>query len=68
VIVAVNMDPYNQQSAKVRIPLQELGIDPHTPYQVYDMISYSRYTWQGEWNYVELNPYQMPAHIFRVEQ
>jgi starch synthase (maltosyl-transferring) len=68
VIVAVNMDPYNQQSANVRIPLQELGIDPHTPYQVYDMISYSRYTWQGEWNYVELNPYQMPAHIFRVEQ
>ncbi|MFP4090344.1 MAG: alpha-1,4-glucan--maltose-1-phosphate maltosyltransferase [Cyclobacteriaceae bacterium] len=68
VIVAVNMDPYNAHSAHVRIPVEQLGINPHTPYTVYDMISYSRYTWHGEWNYIELNPHQMPAHIFRVEQ
>ncbi len=68
IIVAVNMDPYNTHGSMISLPLQELGINPHTPYTVYDMISYSRYSWQGEWNYVELNPYQMPAHVFRVEQ
>ncbi|WKN30761.1 alpha-1,4-glucan--maltose-1-phosphate maltosyltransferase [Porifericola rhodea] len=68
IIVAVNMDPYNRHGSSVRIPLEELGINPHAPYEVYDMISYSRYTWHGDWNYVELDPYQMPAHVFRVEQ
>ncbi|WPP50882.1 alpha-1,4-glucan--maltose-1-phosphate maltosyltransferase [Catalinimonas niigatensis] len=68
IIVAVNMDPYNTQGASVRIPVEQIGINPHAPYEVYDMMSYSRYTWHGEWNYVEMNPYQMPAHVFRVEQ
>ena len=68
VIVAVNMDPYNTQASSVRIPLEGLGINPHVPYTVYDMLSYSRFHWQGEWNYVELNPHQMPVHVFRVEQ
>lgn len=68
IIVAVNMDPYNTQSSWVRIPLQELGIDAYRPYSVHDLISGSRYTWYGEWNFVELNPYQMPAHVFKVEQ
>ncbi len=67
-IIAVNMDPYNTHGSTVRLPLEKLGINPHTPFTVHDLISFSRYHWQGEWNYVELNPYQFPAHIFRVEQ
>jgi starch synthase (maltosyl-transferring) len=27
-----------------------------------------KYRWQEDWNYIELNPYQMPAHILRVVQ
>lgn len=68
IIVAVNMDPYNRQGTSVKIPVEEIGINPHAPYTVYDLLSYSRYTWHGDWNYVELDPYQMPAHVFRVEQ
>jgi len=67
-IMAVNMDPYNTHGASVRIPLENIGINPHAPYTVYDLISYTRYQWQGEWNYVEMNPFQIPAHVFRVEQ
>ncbi|MEK6480484.1 alpha-1,4-glucan--maltose-1-phosphate maltosyltransferase [Catalinimonas sp. 4WD22] len=68
IIVAVNMDPYNRQGTSVKIPVEEIGINLHAPYTVYDLLSYSRYTWHGDWNYVELDPYQMPAHVFRVEQ
>ncbi|MGX5691440.1 alpha-1,4-glucan--maltose-1-phosphate maltosyltransferase [Arcticibacter tournemirensis] len=67
-IVVVNLDPYNTHGAHVKIPLWQLGIRPGVPYTVRDLLSGSRYRWQDEWNYVQLNPYEMPAHIFRVEQ
>ena len=66
-IIAVNLDVYNTQSASVRIPLQELGLSYDASFKVRDLLSGNIYTWQGEWQYVELNPYQMPAHIFRIE-
>lgn len=68
VVVAVNMDPYNTQTAWVRLPLDKLGIDTYGSYVMNDMLSGSRYTWYGEWNYIELNPFIIPAHIFRVEK
>lgn len=67
-IMAVNMDPYNTQGSWVRLPLQELGIDSYRSYIVHDLLSGSRYTWYGEWNFIELNPHLMPAHVFSVEQ
>lgn len=67
-IVAVNLDPFNTQGAHVRVPLWKLSISPGTPYIVRDLLSGSRYRWQDEWNYIQLNPFQMPAHIFRIEQ
>ncbi|HYH57578.1 MAG TPA: alpha-1,4-glucan--maltose-1-phosphate maltosyltransferase [Anseongella sp.] len=65
-IIAVNLDPFHTQAAGVKIPISRLGIPPGT-YLVRDLLSGSKYRWQGEWNYVELDPYKMPAHIFRVE-
>ncbi|RYD56107.1 MAG: alpha-1,4-glucan--maltose-1-phosphate maltosyltransferase [Sphingobacteriales bacterium] len=66
-IIAVNLDFYNTQSAHVKLPLKELGILPETGYTARDLLSGDKYQWQGEWNYVQLNPNEMPAHIFRVE-
>ncbi len=66
-VVAVNMDPYNVQTAWIRLPLDKLGIDPYSSYVMHDMLSGSKFNWHGEWNYIELNPYIIPAHIFRVE-
>jgi starch synthase (maltosyl-transferring) len=67
-IIAVNMDFWNTQSAMVRIPEALIGLTPGTSYRVHDLLSGDEYQWQGEWQYVELNPYLMPAHIFRIEQ
>jgi starch synthase (maltosyl-transferring) len=67
-IIAVNLDVNNTQGAHVRIPLPQLNIGYDEPYQVTDLLSGSVYQWLGDYNYVELNPYQMPAHIFKVEK
>lgn len=68
ILAAVNLDPYHTQSGRVRVPLNELGIDPAQPYLVHDLLSGDNYIWQGEWNYVEMNPQLMPAHIFLVRR
>lgn len=67
IVVAVNLDPFHTQSGMVKVPIAALGIAPG-PYMVNDLLSGDSYQWQGEWNYVQLNPHEMPAHIFKVEQ
>jgi starch synthase (maltosyl-transferring) len=66
VFVVVNLNPYHKQSCRVRVPMKELGIPPEQPYLVHDLLSGDKYIWQGEWNYIELDPKAMPAHIFQV--
>lgn len=65
-IIAVNLDPWNTQAANVHIPLHLLGITDAHSYRVRDLLSGDTYTWHGDTNYVQLNPYEMPAHIFQV--
>jgi starch synthase (maltosyl-transferring) len=67
-LMVVNLDPYHTQSGFVHVPLAELGIDPKQPYLVHEMLSDDKYIWQGEENYVELNPHILPAYIFRVRK
>ena len=66
VLVVVNLDPHHTQSGFTELSIAELGLDPHEPYQVHDLLSDARYIWHGPRNYVELNPSVVPAHIFRV--
>ncbi|HSJ24783.1 MAG TPA: alpha-1,4-glucan--maltose-1-phosphate maltosyltransferase [Longimicrobiales bacterium] len=68
VLTVVNMHPSQPHSGWVRLPLQTLGIDAGRPYQVHDLLGDARYTWQGEWNFIELDPGVVPAHIFRITQ
>jgi starch synthase (maltosyl-transferring) len=68
IMVVVNLDPFHIQSGWVRVPIHELGIDPNEPYLVHDLLSDDKYIWQGEKNYVELNPSILPANIFRLRK
>ena len=66
-IIVVNLDPVFAQSGWVRIPFEYLELSMGQPFVVHDLITGSKYTWQNEWNYVELHPSSMPAHVFVVE-
>ena len=67
-LIIVNMDAYNRRAGLVQVPIWQLGISPDQPYTVHDLLTGNRYTWQGERNFVELDPYIMPMHLFRIEQ
>jgi starch synthase (maltosyl-transferring) len=68
ILLIVNLDPFRTQSGHVKLPLKELGIAPGQTYLVTDLISDDKYIWQGESNYIELNPELLPAHILRLHR
>ncbi|MDY6843901.1 MAG: alpha-1,4-glucan--maltose-1-phosphate maltosyltransferase [Thermodesulfobacteriota bacterium] len=68
ILIVVNLDPFHTQSGWVTVPIGELEIDPTQPYLVHDLLSDDKYIWQGERNYVELNPQILPVNIFKVRK
>jgi len=68
VLVVVNLDPHHVQSGWVRLPLHELGLPHDQPFQVHDLLGDGRYLWQGEVNFVQLDPHACPAHLFVVRR
>lgn len=66
-LTIVNTDAYNRRAGLVQVPIWQLGIGPNQPYTVHDLLTDNRYTWRGEWNFVELDPYIMPMHLFRID-
>jgi starch synthase (maltosyl-transferring) len=65
-LIAVNTDPMRPHHTMVNVPLDLLGIPEHRTYQVEDLLTGARYTWQGSRNYVRLDPAVQVAHVFRV--
>jgi len=68
ILVIVNLDPRYKQSGWIDVPLDDFKLDPHQSYQVHDLLTDMRYLWHGSRNYVELNPFMLPAHIFKVRR
>ncbi len=68
ILVVVNLSPHHVHSGWVDLPLHELGIPPEDDYLVDDLLGGGRYLWKGPRNYVELSPYTLPAHVFRVHR
>jgi starch synthase (maltosyl-transferring) len=65
-ITVISIDPHHKQAGWVTLPLEALGLDPSTSYAMIDLLSNDTYLWQGERNYIELDPSVMPAHILQV--
>ena len=67
-LMIVSLDPLYTQSGWVKVPLKKFGLEGGEPFLLHDLISGEHYSWRGEWNFVELRPNDMPAHLFRVDQ
>ncbi len=67
ILIVVNLDSNARQSGYVQLPLQRLKIKSRVNVKVQDLIMDEHYTWTQEWNYVELDPYKMPFHLFKLE-
>jgi len=67
ILCIVKLDPYSKQFAHVQTPLWELGIEAGQDFTVYDILTGNSYIWNQEWNYVQLEPWDLPIHLFRIE-
>ena len=68
VLVIANLDTRNRQSGWVSLDPVVLGLERDARYHLHDLLSNQRFVWQGEHNFVILDPGQAPAHVFRVTQ
>ncbi len=67
VLVVVNLDPHGARETTVRLDMPALGMEWDDTMAVHDEIGGETYVW-GQSNYVRLDPFWEPAHVFRVER
>jgi starch synthase (maltosyl-transferring) len=68
VLTVLSLDPVNTQYGFVSLNMPALGLADGATYDVVDLLSNRIYRWQGSRNYVELRPYEIPAHLFAVRK
>jgi starch synthase (maltosyl-transferring) len=66
VLTVVNLDPWNVQEGVLRLELERLGLPLDGPYEAYDELSNSSFTWRGAEPYVRLDPYDEVAHVLHL--
>jgi starch synthase (maltosyl-transferring) len=68
VLTIVNLDPSNVQAGFLELDLTALGLGADEAYRVEDALTGNSYEWRGSRNFVELNPYAVPAHCFVIRK
>jgi starch synthase (maltosyl-transferring) len=66
ILIAVNLDPFNAQAGNIRVPVDTLGIEEGHPFLADDLLSNSKNIWHAAWNFIELNPLELPARVWRL--
>jgi starch synthase (maltosyl-transferring) len=51
----------------VQLPKDRLKLGDRINVKLHDLMTNERYTWTQEWNYIELDPYKMPFHLFKLD-
>ncbi len=68
ILVAINLDPTQEQGGWIDLDLKALGIPHDQNFDVEDLLTGVHYTWHDRSNYVALRPEVAPAHIFRINR
>ncbi|MFV0415403.1 MAG: alpha-1,4-glucan--maltose-1-phosphate maltosyltransferase [Chthoniobacterales bacterium] len=68
VIVVTSLDYHNPRSGWVQLPLDKMGIQDNKAFQVEDLLTDERFTWHSAHNFVELDPWVRPSHVFRLRR
>jgi starch synthase (maltosyl-transferring) len=68
ILVVVNLDPFAAQAATLSLDLGALGLDGARPFQAYDELIDTTFTWHGHQPWVRLDPGSQPAHLLHLRQ
>ncbi|MFP3882981.1 MAG: alpha-1,4-glucan--maltose-1-phosphate maltosyltransferase [Actinomycetota bacterium] len=66
VLVVVSLDPHHVQSGWIDLDLDALGVAADQRFVVHDRLTDRRYQWDGQHNFVQLDPGGVPAHVFAI--
>jgi starch synthase (maltosyl-transferring) len=66
ILVVVNFDQHGKQLGYVQLPMEPLQLSGGINIKLHDLVTDEHYTWTQEWNYVELDPYKLPFHLFHL--
>jgi starch synthase (maltosyl-transferring) len=64
VLTVVNLDPHQPHSGWLELPLDQFHLGG--AFDVVDLLSGRKFRWEGSRAYIELDPQNMPAHIFQI--
>lgn len=67
ILVVVNLEPHSRQSGYVQVPKDRLKLGDRINLKLHDVMTDDHYTWTQEWNYVEIDPFKMPFHLFTIK-
>ena len=62
----VNWDFHRGQSGWVQTPWEALGVPRGTRLRCHDQLTNETYWWEGDWNFVALEPGRWPGHLLVV--
>jgi starch synthase (maltosyl-transferring) len=65
VLVVVNLSSHHTQIGTTSLDLPAIGLDWYERFTVTDELTGASWDW-GQFNYVELDPYREPAHVFSI--
>ncbi len=65
ILVIVNVDPHAVRETMVRLNLETLGLPNGAKFEVKDLLTGEKYEWSSD-NYVRLDSFTNPAHIFQI--
>ncbi|QKJ63731.1 alpha-1,4-glucan--maltose-1-phosphate maltosyltransferase [Flavobacterium sp. M31R6] len=63
-LMIVSLDAFHTGRAMIKLPLDKIGTQN---IRVTDLITGNTYSWDNEWNYVELPP-ELPFHLFKIQK
>lgn len=66
-LIVITLDPHTKQSGYVQLPKAKLNIKDQINIKLHDLVTEDRYTWTQEWNFVALDPYKLPFHLFKLD-
>lgn len=67
-LVAVVLDPFQPQTGRLDLPLEELGLTEGRPFLLQDELSGERFIWHNRHPVLELNPHTLPARILTLKR
>jgi starch synthase (maltosyl-transferring) len=68
ILVVVNLDQVHARSGWTDLDLDAIGAPASERFEVEDLLTGAVFSWQGRSNFVQLDPADQSAHVFRVRR